>query len=127
MNPSEYVPYKTVTLEKLTYGLNLKVYREVDKDYTENYIVYQVRGYVWSQDAGKKVSFKYPAGWWQAFKERWFRGWLLRRYPVIYTHKEFQVKATYPDLIVQHNEPVLRLLETTYTDGFWKAFTEKRE
>lgn len=26
--------------------------------------------------------FDYPADWWQAFKERWFPQWLLKRYPV---------------------------------------------
>ena len=114
MFPSDYVPYRTVTLEKLTFGMNLKVAREADSDYTDHYIAYQVRGYVWSQDAGKKVTFKYPADWWEAFKEKWFKGWLLRRFPVNYTHKEFQVKATYPDLLVQKNEPVLRLMEATY-------------
>jgi len=118
MDASEYIPYKSVELERLTYGMNFKVSREVDAQYTDNYIAYQVRGYVWSQDAGKKVSFKYPADWWQAFKERWFHGWLLRRFPVVYTHKEFQVKATYPDLKVQNQEPVMRLLETNYKDSF---------
>jgi len=31
----------------------------------------------------KKI--RYPADWWQAFKERWFNDWLKDRYPVKYT------------------------------------------
>jgi hypothetical protein len=116
MNPyTEFVPYKSVTLDKLVFGLELKIAREVVSE-KDHYIGYRVRGYVWSQDAGKKVEFKYPADWWQAFKERWFPEWLLKRYPVAYTHREFQVKATYPDLVVQNHEPVMRLMELQYTD-----------
>lgn len=28
------------------------------------------------------VQEAWPENWWEAFKERWFPGWLLRRYPV---------------------------------------------
>jgi hypothetical protein len=116
---ADYVPYKSVTLEKLGIGLEMYIAREIVSE-KDHHIGYRIKGYVWSQDAGKRVSFKSPADWWQAFKERWFKGWLLRRYPVVYTHKEFQVKATYPDLVVQHHQPVMRLLETTYTDDFYR-------
>lgn len=107
--------HKTVTLEKMDVVLNFVVSREAPADYIADLIKYMVRGYVWSQDAGKKVEFKYPADWWQAFKERWFPAWLLKSYPVIYTHREFQVKATYPDLVVQNHNPVMRLAEAMYT------------
>ena len=113
---SNYIPYKSVTLEKLIFGMEIKLAREAVSDF-DNIIGYRISGYVWSQDAGRKVSFKYPADWREAFKERWFKGWLLKRYPVRYTHKEFIVKATYPDLRVQHHEPVLRLITTTLTDN----------
>jgi hypothetical protein len=111
---TDYVTYKTTTLEKLQIGLELKIAREMVHE-KDHYIGYRIRGYVWSQDAGRVVTFKYPADWWQAFKERWFSKWLLERYPVNYTHKEFRVKATYPDLVVQSHSPVMRLMEATYT------------
>ena len=120
---SDYVPYKSVTLEKLKFGLELRVSQNVDTDYLTEMIRIRAEGYVWSQDAGKVVKFKYPADWWQAFKERWFSKWLLSRYPVVYTHKEFRVKATYPDLTVQSHEPVMRLIETTYTDNFREYYS----
>jgi hypothetical protein len=112
----EFVLYKSVTLKQLKVGLNFKVSPEVEIDDLNRLICYRITGYVWSQDAGKKEVFKYPADWWQALKERWFPRWLLKRFPVVYTYKEFIVKATYPDLVVQNHEPVLRLLSTTY-DG----------
>lgn len=31
-----------------------------------------------------KVYRQWPADWWQAFKERWFPNWVLRRWPVRY-------------------------------------------
>ncbi len=30
------------------------------------------------------VEAKYPADWWEAFKERWFPKWALQRWPVKY-------------------------------------------
>lgn len=37
----------------------------------------------------------FPSDWWQAFKARWFPGWLLRRFPVRY--QVWEVKRLYPD------------------------------
>lgn len=115
MNPAEFIPYKSVTLERLTFGINLTVHREALGMF-DDYVAAQVRGYVWSQDAGKKEVVRYPADWWQAFKARWFPAWLLARYPVIHKVYEFQVKATYPDLQIQHHAPVLRLMRAEFTD-----------
>lgn len=114
-NYSEYVDYKSVELQKLTCGLEIKIAREIVSE-KDSYIGYRIRAYVWSQDAGKKVEFKYPADWWQAFKERFFKGWLLKKYPVSYTHKVFEVKATYPELNVQSHKPVLRLIQYDFSD-----------
>lgn len=114
---SDYFPYKSVVLEKLQIGLEVRIAREF-VDSKDEYIAYKIKSYVWSQDAGKKVVFKYPSDWWQAFKERWFPKWLLDRYRVVYTYKEFVVKATYPDLKIQNCEPVLRLMQTTHSDRY---------
>jgi hypothetical protein len=49
--------------------------------------------------AGQQLpDIKYPADWKQAFKERWFPQWLLKKYPVKY--KQFEVKALYPYLAI---------------------------
>lgn len=111
---------KTITLEKMKVGMQWKVSAEVEQMYLQDMITYQITGYVWSQDAGKKVTFKYPSDWWEAVKERWLPKWLLKKYPVNYTYKEFEVKATYPDLIIQGHQPVMRLFESTYDDFSYK-------
>lgn len=33
----------------------------------------------WTEDA---TYYEHPDGWWQAFRQRWFPGWWLKRYPV---------------------------------------------
>jgi len=101
---------KSVELEKLQLFLHLKVDKEIPDRQLSSMISYKVTGYVWSQDAGRKVEFKYPSDWWEAFKERWLK-WMK----VKYTVKTFQVKATYPDLNIDHHEPVMRLMQTTGT------------
>lgn len=39
---------------------------------------------------------RYPADWWQAFKERWFPVWAKERWPVRFTTCDIQ--ALYPDI-----------------------------
>lgn len=48
-------------------------------------IVFDLRTYIMSMPKQRiEVHRRWPADWWQAFKERWFPAWLLRRYPVKY-------------------------------------------
>lgn len=50
------------------------------------------------------INRKWPADWWQALKERWFPGWLLRWFPVeyesIYVNRPF-FKAVCPHIHVK--------------------------
>jgi hypothetical protein len=110
--------YKETKLEKLKIGMIIRRRDDVHIDYITRMAEYEVNAYVWSQDAGKKVEFKYPADWWQAVKERFSPKWFTKKYPVVYITKTFIVKATYPDLNIQACEPVLRLIETT-DNPFW--------
>jgi hypothetical protein len=48
----------------------------------------------------------WPCDWWQAFKERWFPAFLLKRYPVKYTHLR---KSQVPAIV---NLPILPNLKT---------------
>lgn len=104
---------KTVTLEKFKFEVRYTLQKGMPDSYLEDFIVANIEGYVYSQDAGKKVEFKYPSNWKESFKERWFPKWLLSKYPVVYTVKTFEVKATYPDLNIQGNAPVLRLISAS--------------
>jgi hypothetical protein len=52
-------------------------------DFIANRLTFQLRTFVWCQDMGE-VIFSAPENWWEAFKERWFFKWMLRRWPVKY-------------------------------------------
>jgi len=56
-------------------------------------LVLELRAYLASE---RLSGIKYPKDWWQAFKERWFPKWLLKRYPVQY--HEAHVRAFYPKI-----------------------------
>jgi len=45
------------------------------------------------------TTVKYPATWWQAFKEQYFPWWLLKRYPVERTVVYVNFKEIYPDFV----------------------------
>jgi hypothetical protein len=45
-------------------------------------------------------SVRWPTTWWDAFKERWFPNWALRRWPAAYSHADFTVYRGYPDLVM---------------------------
>lgn len=46
----------------------------------------------------KQVDICYPADWWEASKERWFPGWLLRRWPVEYIKHHYDARYVFPDM-----------------------------
>ena len=49
---------------------------------------------------------KYPTDWKQAFKERWFPKWLLKKYPVKY--RIINVKEYYPKIAIPKHEHFVR-------------------
>ena len=55
------------------------------------------------------IYIRYPSNWWQAFKERWFRPFILRRFPVLYTVKEYSIRAYYPKVALPKENHVVRL------------------
>lgn len=65
--------------------------------HTMDALIMQVRGYVWGEhESLQRQEIKYPRDWWQAFRERWFPAWWLKRYPVKYREIVLDVKAIYP-------------------------------
>jgi hypothetical protein len=50
---------------------------------------------------------RWPATWWDAFKERWVPGWWLRRWPATYAHADFTVYRGYPDLALPRERHTL--------------------
>ncbi len=54
-------------------------------DAAKDELVVSLTSYIYGLlDDRIKIYEEYPEDWWQAFKERWFPAWILRRYPVKY-------------------------------------------
>jgi hypothetical protein len=69
----------------------------------------------------KEYSTTYPAGWWEAFKDRWFPRWLKDRYPVSRTTFSVRADLVYTDFKPQMPKEPHKLrftpLELTQKDG----------
>lgn len=50
---------------------------------------------VYSERIGN-VAVSCPTDWWQHFKQRWFPGWALKRWPVVLDVQRFDVRAMFP-------------------------------
>ena len=93
----------TVTLEKLEFGIRqvlskhfLDMQFKVKAESLFSDIIVSIRGFIWSTQH-QHVEIEYPRDWWQAFKERWFGPWLLKRWPVEYKRHVLDIKALYPN------------------------------
>lgn len=103
------VTYEEVILERLEYnidelidgellssmdvGLNKKFFLEK----RARDMVIRLRAYVMAEETNKQI-IRYPADWWEAFKERWFGKWLKSKIGVKYKEIEVKAYATYPKL-----------------------------
>ena len=94
-------------LRKLRYGLLTELTDEYlieDIDFSNHWsfikdtTMMRIKGFVWAEDERvKRQEVKYPRNWWQAFKERFFPGWVLKRWPVEYHNVVLDVMAIYPN------------------------------
>lgn len=97
------IEQREVILEKFKIGAELALSDELINakgtywfDEANELLCFQVRGFILSEHLDS-VSVKYPKDWWQAFKEKFFTKWLLKKYPVQYTKRVFDVKVLYPN------------------------------
>ena len=106
--PSEEFVYQTIELELQKVSIvkylpeefaihNLKL--STRRDEWLRALVVKLEGYVLSENL-ERYEFEYPRDWWEAFKERWFPAWLLKRYPVLYTKEVVDLQVLYPKLKV---------------------------
>lgn len=56
------------------------------------------------------IVVRYPKDWWQAFKERFFPKWLLRRFPVQYHEEHYEVRAFYPYVSLPNERHYVRIV-----------------
>jgi hypothetical protein len=65
--------------------------------YDVNRMAVRLEKYVMSERLADEA-VRWPATWWDAFKERWAPRWWLRRWPAKYDHADFTVYRGYPDV-----------------------------
>lgn len=93
-----------VQLEKMALAFQQMISDEILLDtsvklhrFSQDMIIEQVRIWVWAKrDDMVHQHIKYPADWWQAFKERWFPKWLIESYPIRYKVIDLDVRELYP-------------------------------
>ena len=118
---------ETVELEKLKIGLQQRLSRymvdacvSVNIDTIMNGIEIEARGYVWAEKkSAQKQTITYPANWKEAFKERWFKEWMLEKWPVKYNNVCIDVKAIYPEFRASMPNEIYRLI-IQRDDYSWK-------
>ena len=66
-------------------------------DLIGNRLALQLNAYVFGEK-GDDLVIDYPRDWWEAFKNRWFPRWALRRWPVMYTRHRITPQTIYQNL-----------------------------
>jgi hypothetical protein len=107
LNLPDSLDYQTVTLlEKLRMSLQVALTEEallndplVNMEWVSisRHVILNISGYIWSEKLGVDT-VRWPADWWQAFKERWYPAWAKRRWPVRYNTHTVDIRAAYPTL-----------------------------
>lgn len=98
--------------------------REVREHMTGSLIIQLDRSVYGDQSVSREVA-RFPATWWDAFKDEFFPAWALDRWPVKYEEVRASFEAHYPDFVPSlDNEPVVRVAKligypsaTSYDDG----------
>jgi hypothetical protein len=56
-----------------------------------------IRQNIWGLEV-QRQECKWPADWWQAFKERWYPEWAKKRWPVRYEQYVITARELYPQV-----------------------------
>ncbi|NIR18000.1 MAG: hypothetical protein GWN86_30505 [Desulfobacterales bacterium] len=81
--------------------------------------------YFAAQSLGQ-IEEKYPADWWQAFRERFFPKWWLKRWPVKHKVVKIEAKAIYPKIAMPKDRPYIIGLKTNLKD-WWEQGKDEDE
>jgi len=82
---------------------------------------------VYGEDMGSKDVITYPKDWWEAFKERWFPRFILKKHPVKYKVFKISAKALYPEFkpVRGHGAIVAHYTIKDYDDKMLYAYPER--
>ncbi len=101
-DPCENVPVESGVLEKLRIGAYTRLSQElvntdveVAIDLATKDILLSTRHLILAQRLDEKM-VRYPATWWQHFKQTFFPYWLLKRFPVIEKDVLMKLYGAYP-------------------------------
>jgi hypothetical protein len=87
---------------------NIAIYSMTETIYGIERAMYEIRVSLASEQLKE---YRYPSDWKQAFKERWFPKWLLKKYPVKYD--VLIPKALYPDISLKNRPSFFRVDKST--------------
>jgi len=87
---------------------NLKV--EESADYISDYLTHTLWWKVYGREL-EKMEVKYPTDWKQAFKERWFPSFILKKFPVQYTVRTISAMELYPQMSIKDQSNCIVLKE----------------
>ena len=127
---------RTVTLERLKASVFAYLPPELldhtdiafssSADFFTNMIVARLTALIYGeQESAQRTEHKYPADWWQAFKERWFPKLLIKLYPVKYKKIIVDVRCIYPEF--SPAIPKLKHKLVIYTDHVIDETEESEE
>jgi len=127
MDSVDELPYiSTIELKRIEYIVASRIskddylrYGGIVVEGAAEDIIIKVKSFVYGVDeATRRVEIRYPADWWEAFKERWFPRWLLKRYPVKYHEETVEAREIYPTVgpAIGDHRPVVRLFRSV-NDG----------
>jgi len=107
----------TALSRELIDDIDVEVNGQVRFDYDEVFV--RMVKELLKQNIGDRI-IKHPTDWKEAFKEKWFPKWVLKKYPVKY--RVYDALTIYPTLLKKYPVPPgLR------EEGFYFTFTENRE
>jgi len=60
----------------------------------------------------ESIEVRYPADWIEAFKNRFFQGWLRKKFPIKYIKETMIKTVVYPDLVIPDRGDKITYLHT---------------
>lgn len=83
-------------------------YSDAIYDHIADDFVLRMKAFVYGEQLDVKIR-RYPCDWWESVKERFARGWFLRRWPVRYHFFLVDAKALYETVSIPQYEPKLHI------------------
>jgi len=118
----------SVTLEKIKVAAQTQISERllddslVDAELIARHVVHNfelsLHGYLYGKRI-KSIDIEYPTTWWDAFKLRWFPGWLLARYPADMTRVHYQADILLPNAHKALNLQKRSGFEPSYVTEMW--------